>query len=1426
MHGLRNNTLHEVGCIAESEAGKDSSVENFNKQLRRWYTEDGDVPIISLKISPSIYRGELSLTMRTRMSSKGYLWCQVFETPIVEQAGVPGKEMLEAVGRRLRVKDFRQDVGGVFGELLTNSTYEVYCSAMWSDFRNETEGSDNFSPDYPVVSILRWTVGYDEMTLIVNIDKGPASTFCRAMPWSRRPYTKRPEPPDAAFMRESPFSKVTMDSLGGETIIVLTGLDSGWWHDIFCYSEEWKRPPPPGADPPPARGMSPDGIRRTRLKIKTKGPEAKDGSWFCVSGSVCGISGLLGDGLSNTDKVMARPDQCPGRCLCSGEEDADRKGASCSPVSHSRLVNPPEPGMELEPDDQDPRGAWCYVAVGSCADAERSPTFPDQLISYKACTFQNSTLVTPGIGPPGFPDNGLAHHADNTGTAYFWRGGPLVAPGLGYQVCWCNGTDSPCAAVSDFRLRVGIMDLTGPSSEQAADQMYCVAGEPCTLSYFRGYGLANGNRLVPVPLTAAGCNWERANPAEPLAPPGFPNNGITLPASHDGRMYSWGAEPVLAAGGLYIVCWCGTLAADGTPDCPLERPVDGSHFLAPGGTLIVAGPRTGTMFFCDVGVECTINGVPGYGLQGGDLVAVLQECGKPVAAPLGWTTGLQDPLFHVNATSLSAVWGPEGGWLAWGPALTDDVLNASGSPLHAEINDTDSRGVWGFPNRGMSIADPRVGYYGFGEPVQALPGDYALCWCGSEVECTSPTQFRMLIGALRLGGPSALPGTAQVFNCIRNRQCEVNNVEGVWPTSGGQLFIAPEKSRCGDSRPGAVGVPNNGISLPSLDGKSFHWGKLPVISPAGKYRLCWCARLVNCDFGDSFLSFVGIMLIKAPFGPERRFLCSVGAPCRIDGVYGIGSSPTDRVMVMTVCENGIGSDGFENSGKSIYTGEDGTWFEMPVARSAGVYRVCWCAGELLCVRGADYGHDLGMLIVGGPDRSVLYKCHEWAPCTIPKLIGRDVNDGDRLLVVNPGTDCQNRTESSVPGFPQQGYSQPATNGGTTYSFGSAKVRTPPGMYSLCWCSVLTAKAGICDELSAYPMIGGALEVATAGEYMYLNRPEDPEDRGEMDSLLVYFLAIPTVGLFVAAAVLGWKKLGGLRQRDPSAQNPFPKKKAWAAIEQEQARTAHAVKEVKLNRMVALGQLKDHVATSITEDDIPAYSVSTPVSKRQKALMDMRPAPLALQDKEQSDALPAPPVAAALEDDPRQTHFSDKVESYEYEPRIASVDLSAGVEAHERRGLMQSMRHALGWDSKPEILAVRGVRRQTPQDPYDVPRGSEMARGSAAMGRDSAAGLEVLEESTDHLEQGRGSVGAPASTSGSRSSNARASTGSVVSLFGDLAGTEDSRGPEEQFAQLGRPSVVQAQVDLGESAPPPPGGVSFTPFRDPRRREVLLRILDL
>lgn len=1008
----------------------------------------------------------------------------------------------------------------------------------------------------PTASIIQLDVSYDAILLRVRLDRGPAMAFCRALLWVDRPTETRPASPSQEYMSRSPFNATVLQVAGGVVLLELAPLLPGSYYDVYCYGEELAT----------HLGMSSDSIRTTRADTQTKGPSSSSAGWHCVAGHTCSVENLSGEGLTAADRILAREDWCPGRCRCNGQDDPDHKGAECSDVSQDRGV-PIAGGVA---DLADPLGAWCYVEAGACSDGRYSGTFPSRVISYVACTF-NSTVGVDGSGPQGFPHGGVAGPFSTAGDAFGWGSRPVIAAGAAYNVCWCNGTESGCTTELDFRLSIGLLHFAGPTAVQAASTATCTAGLPCSLGYFDGYGTADGSRLLALPEDPVlGCGWQPASPADPPGVTGLLN--ATLPATGNGRNYTWGLDPLMVTGGRFLLCWCGpeaptTITVPGaswrlpgiavSDSCPPSRPLGGGSFLVPAGRLVVVGPEPQPLHSCGVGAPCTLADIGGEGLRGGDRVAILDKCGEASSVP---------PYWAAEADTGPPGWPAEswvnGGWLQYGPPLSDWNLATLPAPGAARAVTT-NRGVWGFLNGAVSLADPRPGYYSWGAVNWALSGEYSLCWCGALSQCKTPADFMSPIGMLRIWGPDVRAFASQTRRCVRGWRCEVAALSGEMSAARGsaargQLFVA--SGRCGSAAP--AGMPRGGESL-ALAGGMYSWGSEPLTAPPGRYRLCWCPDPVGCSSAKEYIGFAGLLQVKAPMTGDLHIFCSLNVQCNVTGIHGQGLEDSDSVMALTSCGNGAGDS-------SVRTWDSGSSFTLPVQSKAGRYRLCWCPGGVLCTRGADFAVDLGLVEVGGPDQSTLYACFQFEKCVVANLSGVMLADGDGLMAVTSadGYGCAAAGgPTGAVGFPRSGVALPAVDRGRTYSWGEGVVSAEPGVYQLCWCSSREL-GGPCTDAGPFRAAGGALRLGSIREFQYLT---EKQSSGLMstDSTHLYILAAVLPVLFFMGLVAGWRRLSARHTAvDPEAPPMFQARQSFEAVAQQKAKHLHMFKQVLDTRVRA------------------------------------------------------------------------------------------------------------------------------------------------------------------------------------------------------------------------------------------------------------------
>ena len=131
------------------------------------------------------------------------LSAEVFPTENLRNLGLPSAAMLRE-GDNLKVADLQELSSVTFIELDPNTTYDVWCTSEFSDFRDDQAGQDLLTP-FPKSSILSIESSYYTADVLVYLTKGPADIYCQAYPWALRPFTERPAIPTSIELKQSPY---------------------------------------------------------------------------------------------------------------------------------------------------------------------------------------------------------------------------------------------------------------------------------------------------------------------------------------------------------------------------------------------------------------------------------------------------------------------------------------------------------------------------------------------------------------------------------------------------------------------------------------------------------------------------------------------------------------------------------------------------------------------------------------------------------------------------------------------------------------------------------------------------------------------------------------------------------------------------------------------------------------------------------------------------------------------------------------------------------------------------------------------------------------------------------------------------------------------------------------------------------------------
>ena len=118
-----------------------------------------------------------------------------------------------------------------------------------------------------------------------------------------------------------------------------------------------------------------------------------------------------------------------------------------------------------------------------------------------------------------------------------------------------------------------------------------------------------------------------------------------------------------------------------------------------------------------------------------------------------------------------------------------------------------------------------------------------------------------------------------------------------------------------------------------------------------------------------------------------------------------------------------------------------------VRSEGGYYRLCWCGTGYSCVEPKDFAVDAGTMKLVGPHHNQGKTCFSGAPCSATGITGVGLSNGDRTMVLRY---CD--TDLYIARFPNNGYSDPAVDNGTTVTWAGAAatiVTAPGGFYKLC-----------------------------------------------------------------------------------------------------------------------------------------------------------------------------------------------------------------------------------------------------------------------------------------------------------------------------------------------------------------------------------------
>ncbi|CAE7508596.1 agaA33, partial [Symbiodinium microadriaticum] len=616
------------------------------------------------------------------------------------------------------------------------------------------------------------------------------------------------------------------------------------------------------------------------------------------------------------------------------------------------------------------------------------------------------TCSVPSILPR-FPSDGVLVSLPAAAGSHFrtFLTDIVSAAGGTYHMCWCGNVPSLCAEPSDFHVNFGTLTIIGPSPLN--QQHTCVSGRGCQLNGLPGKLTSFSDDI----LIADTCSSEDA--VVVMRPTGL---GSQMNQAGDGSIGVWNSAALTAAGGLYRLCWCSqeaprcSQASDFATDmgellliggiyrlCWCSGEIGGRPCYAPldfttdVGALIVIGvspvrqDRT-----CISGVSCTVDGIEGTHISTSDSYLVMDTCG-------------------ISSTALSGFPG------------TDVSLQSSGGLIS-----------WGVV------------------PITAVGGNYALCWCpgASLVEemCSTPASFLVEAGRFYVIGPKML----QSRTCISGTECRVEGLLGSFISDADRILVADTCGAMDGQSP--TGIVNGGFANQiAAQGSIGVWNSAALTAAGGLYRLCWCSQEApRCSQASDFATDMGELLLIGPSPLQQDRTCVSGQSCEFDGFLGIHISSRNRILLADTCGESSVPSSMPVATVSAASGYGSVVsFTDSVRVSGGIYRLCWCSGEIdgrPCYAPLDFTTDVGALTVIGvspvqQDRT----CISGVSCAVDGIEGTHMSSSDSYLVMDT---C--RVDSAVvAGFPMLGAQLDSLT--DVVSWGAIRITAPGGNFALCWC---------------------------------------------------------------------------------------------------------------------------------------------------------------------------------------------------------------------------------------------------------------------------------------------------------------------------------------------------------------------------------------
>ena len=215
--------------------------------------------------------------------------------------------------------------------------------------------------------------------------------------------------------------------------------------------------------------------------------------------------------------------------------------------------------------------------------------------------------------------------------------------------------------------------------------------------------------------------------------------------------------------------------------------------------------------------------------------------------------------------------------------------------------------VEGLPSGGL-LSNLTADLLGFGSAkIAAKGGEYRLCWCGFNQDCSQPSQFRVDVGRFWVIGPAL----EQSWTCINGQTCNVNALLGEGLGEYDMLAVMDTCRQNDVNRFPWTVLP----MAATQSGASYEF--MPTRLASGQYRMCWCATGMSCSTFEDFQVDLGTLNLLGPALSQHR-TCVSGQSCDFDSFWGFGMSDglgLGTVWILDTCgTQGTPQERMPNSG--------------------------------------------------------------------------------------------------------------------------------------------------------------------------------------------------------------------------------------------------------------------------------------------------------------------------------------------------------------------------------------------------------------------------------------------------------------------------------------------------------------------------------